>query len=265
MRLGDVLSSPQSNRFKQVDSFLGDKNLPVGTKRNIDIGQISIPLYCCTCGDVRTFSSKEKENSVAIKISNNIISVDCVLTSLCSCKKAVAIWFLIESERDMIMPAPEVRILKKRLHLPNDVLLDKSEYGELTPLFVKAEKVYRDGNGAGAIVYLRMALEKIVYDISDPENLTILKSNGTRNFANTFDAVENAKHILPTEYSANRRQLYNELSGVIHGECDEEASIQKYEPLKTLIIGIINNMRTKDAFRNALDSLGLSNNAGGVA
>ena len=266
MRLGDVLSSKQNNIYKQVDSFLGVKNFAVGAKRNVDIGQINLSLFCQGCGDVRPFISKDKEKFTAIKINDNTISINCVLTSSCSCKKNIVAWFLIESENDMFLPAPFVRILKHRLHLPDDVSLCESEFGNLTPLFDKAEKIYLDGNGAGAIVYLRMAFEKIVYDISNSENLTKYNdaARTKRNFANTFDAVEKAKNILPSTDANNGRQMYNELSAVIHGECDEETGIQKYEPLKTLIIGIINNMKTKEVFRNALNSLGLNNSAGGA-
>ena len=98
MRLSDVLSKKPSKNYVQIDSFLQNKKGVAGQSVKISVGNIALNYYCQECEDLRTFSSKDKLE--AIFVNKNTISIDCVL--LCAvCRKAIPLWFLIESNNDI--------------------------------------------------------------------------------------------------------------------------------------------------------------------
>ena len=66
---------------------------------------------------------------------------------------------------------------------------------------------------------------------------------------------------LPKEFSEDRYKLYQELSGVIHGDLKEEEGLEKYVPLRRLIIGIIENIRNREEFHDAKIALGWEDNS----
>ena len=157
MRLSEVLSNPSTPVFKQVDGFLGDKTLATGKQRKILVGDVSLLYYCKNCSGVRSFHSNDE--LYCIGVNESLISIDCVLS--CHCGASVQVWFLIDCNGDISGRAPEVRILKKSEKLSDAVLLYKEQYGEFSELLEKAQRAYRDGLGAGSIVYLRKVYEKI--------------------------------------------------------------------------------------------------------
>jgi hypothetical protein len=116
MRLSDVLSKPCSSEFAQVDGFIS-KAISTGNQQKIDIGRIGLNFYCKQCNDTRTFWSNAK--IYCIGVSSRQISIDCVLQ--CGCGDSVAVWFLIEGYADLAGLAPEVRVLKRREKMSEQV------------------------------------------------------------------------------------------------------------------------------------------------
>lgn len=70
--------------------------------------------------------------------------------------------------------------------------------------------------------------------------------------------VDGECEIIPKEFSKNGYRLFRELSTVVHGDFDEEQGLMKFEPLHRLVIGILENVRNKAEFKEAMRSLGWS-------
>ena len=56
------------------------------------------------------------------------------------------------------------------------------------------------------------------------------------------------------------------MSEIAHGNSDEDTAIKEYEPLRRLVVGILENIQKKEAgiknnaeIKKALDSIGFSN------
>ena len=92
MRLSEVLSSPQTNTFVQVDSFL-DRKLAPGKQKRVDIGRIRSTYFCNHCNDLMTFATREKGKLYCVGVSDTQASIDCVLECTI-CKTPVKKWFL---------------------------------------------------------------------------------------------------------------------------------------------------------------------------
>ena len=50
--------------------------------------------------------------------------------------------------------------------------------------------------------------------------------------------------------------MFKELSAVVHGDFDEDLGLKKFEPLHRLVIGILENVRIKEQFKDAKKALG---------
>lgn len=257
MRLSDVLSSEITNEFKQVEQFLGNKKLKAGKQRKIDIGIIGLPYFCKNCDSVITFNSLSV--LYCIGITDNIISIDCHLR--CSrCGETIAVWFLVESEKDMSLSDPFVRIIKKTEKLTNNVSISISNYGNYSEYLNKADIAFYNHLGAGALVYLRKVYECITVDIAKVYNIPIKDSKGNRKrFKDLLKEVDDTCAIIPNEYKQDRYKLFEELSNVIHGEAEETVSLSKYKDLRRLLIGIIDNVENNKQLHNALRNLGWRN------
>lgn len=140
MRLSDVLSKPPKNEYKQVEGFLVNKQGNVGQMVKLQAGTVSLNFFCECCDDLRTFSSQGR--LVCVFISKNLISIDCVLKCICGTK--VGMWFLVESEDDITLPAPKVRIVKRSEKLQENVKPRIKRYGDFDDLLSKAELTYRE-------------------------------------------------------------------------------------------------------------------------
>jgi hypothetical protein len=129
-----------------------------------------------------------------------------------------------------------------------------------------AERAYREELGAGAIVYLRKAFEKITTQTADAMGISYAKYEGgnPKNFRDLLEQVDEKCSIIPREFSKNGYQLFRELSSVVHGEYNEELSLQKFEPLHRLVIGILENVRNRKELQSAIKSLGWEESIGGV-
>ncbi|GIO15779.1 hypothetical protein J19TS2_53340 [Cohnella xylanilytica] len=253
MRLSDILSKPPTLAFKQVEGFLGEKYLAAGKQRKVQTGKIALNYYCKNCTDVRTFSSSEE--LYCIGVNEHLVSIDCVLN--CHCGASVQIWFLVDCDGAICGRAPDIRILKRSEKLSNAALLDKERYGELSELLEKAQRAYRDGLGAGAMVYLRKIFEQITEQTAKAAGIPYVNGNGKRKpFKVLLEEVDRQCSIIPREFSANGYRLFGELSDVVHGGYNEELALLKYESLHRLIIGVLDNVNNNNELMTAIGSLG---------
>lgn len=152
MRLSDVLSKEPDLEFKQVDGFL-KKKLPYGEQKRLDVGVVCRTFYCKNCESELTFSTGDKAKIACVGVTNRLVSIDCVLKCP-RCTGTVPVWYLVESRNEIADSAVWVRVLKRTEKLPNDVLISYGKYGKYTEFLDKADIAFRDGLGAGAIVYL---------------------------------------------------------------------------------------------------------------
>lgn len=261
MRLSDVLSKPPDKEYVQIDSFLQNRAGKVGQKVDISVGKVALNYFCVSCGDMRTFWSSPK--LACIFVSKNLISVDCVLT--CGCGASIPVWFLVESKNDITGQTPAIRILKKSVKLSDMVRINDDRYGEFTPLFDKAMQAYTDGLGAGAVLYLRKIFEKITVKTAKEANIEYAQYEGgnPKNFSDLLYKVEEKCSIIPKEFSENSYKLFREMSGVVHGDYDEEAGLKNFEALHRLIRGILENVSNHKELSDATTSLGLGKERGG--
>lgn len=260
MRLSDILSKPISEKFTQVEGFLGNRNLGVGKQRKIEAGKVALNFFCKNCGDDRTFCSSDE--LFCIGVNDQTISIDCVLK--CSvCNSSVQIWFLIESDREMSLAAPWVRIAKRSEKLSNMVLFSREKYGDFSELLEKAHRAYRDELGAGSIVYLRTILERITIQVAEVAEIDIKQPNGRKKtFKNLLEEVDQKRSIVPQEFSANRYRLFAELSEVVHGNNEEHVVLPKFDPFCRLVVGVLDNVRNNAELMDAIGSLGWDDDEG---
>lgn len=260
MRLSEVLSKPPNKEYVQIDAFLQNKVGKASQKVDISVGSVALNFFCVSCEDTRTFWSSPK--LTCIFVNKNIISIDCVLT--CMCGSSIPACFLIESKNDITGQAPALRILKKSVKLSDMVRINDNRYGEFTPLLDKAIQAYTDGLGAGAIVYLRKIFEKITVQTAQTVGIQYkqYESGNPKNFSELLKEVDEKCSIIPREFSANGYRLFRELSGVVHGEYDEEAGLKSFEALHRLVIGILDNINAHQELLDAIAALGWNEKRG---
>lgn len=262
MRLGSILSKNPMEFYQEVEPFLLNKRGDIGQQVRLDVGQVMLNYYCVCCEDLRTFTSRG--NLTCIFVNKRLISIDTVLT--CGCGSDVQVWFLIESENDINGFAPKVRVIKRSEKLSDQVAINTNKYGDYTMLLDKAEKAYREGLGAGSIVYLRKAFEKITIDTAKIARIEYESYPGgnPKNFSELLRKVDAQCSIIPREFAADSYKLFRELSTVVHGEYDEELGLRKFEALNRLVIGILENVKNKEELKEAMGALGW-NQEGSVA
>lgn len=226
----------------------------------IDAGRIALNFYCKKCEDSRTFMSPDRLH--ALIINENLISIDAFLQCPV-CKTEIQVWFLLEV-KDMFTEEPKVKILKRTEKLSKNVSeLRENSFGIYTDLLEKAMRASREGFGAGAIIYLRKVFEQVTSEAAKASNIstTYINSNGKekrKNFKDLLTEVDTKCAIVPIEFSNNRYKLFGKLSDVVHGEYDEEISLEKFSAFYRLVTGIIENIKSKEEFQSAQQALGLS-------
>lgn len=258
MRLSDILSKAPSSRFEQIEGFLGDRSIKNGTHKKIDIGVIGLPFFCKRCGETTTFcagASTEPPLHCVI-INNNLVSIDCSLQCP-RCSSSIPTWFIIESEEDMFSRSVNCRILKRRENFGNIATCQRFDaFGECTPLLEKANAAYREGLGAGSMVYLRKAFEAVTIAAAQGAGIsTKTAKNKRKNFSDLLKEVDVQCRIIPNEFSSDGYRPYRELSEVLHGDYDEELGLRKYEYLYRLTVGIIENIKNSRELAGALEAL----------
>ena len=95
----------------------------------------------------------------------------------------------------------------------------------------------------------------------------IYQPNGrTKPFNQVLQAEDAQCSIIPTIYSDNGYKLFQKLSEIAHGNSDEETALKEYEPLRRLVVGVIENVRKNEEeikrnaeIKKALAAIGFSN------
>ncbi len=257
MRLSDVLSKPLTSRFEQVEGFLISKKLSCGQQKKIDVGKVALTYFCKKCDADRTFCSGN--DLFCIGINDRLVSIDCALRCP-RCGELVPIWFLVESKNDTCSLALDVRILKRTEKLTEQVLLSQGQYGDFSELLEKAERAYRDELGAGSIVYLRKILERITEQTADAAGID--SKTKRKPFRTLLKEVDEQCSIIPKEFSENGYKLFSELSGVVHGDYDEQLGLKKYDALHRLVVGVLDNVKNNREMMEAIGTLGWNEDRG---
>lgn len=252
MRLSDILSTKPIAEFKTIDGFLSGKSLGRGKVKKIDIGNIQMDFFCKKCNKMQSFCLYNPIKPCAVHcigINEKLISIDCVLTCL-FCESSISAWFLVESENEIHSLTPKVRIIKY-----SDKLSDSVSYrptSKYIELFDAADRAYREGLGAGAIIYLRKIYETIVGEIVRKHNI-----NNGLNFKEKLKEANQKAHIIPQGLDDRKYELFQELSNIIHGELNEDKALREYPHLKELVSSIVENIQTNDKLKYLRKSINL--------
>lgn len=255
MTLGDILSKPPTDEYRQVEGFLVKKKGKIGQQEKLSSCNIALNYYCKNCDDIRTFCSAGIIS--CIFESKTLISIDAILS--CNCGTTVRVWFLVESKNDITLASPEIRILKRTEKFSENVTLINNEYGEFTEFLEKSKRASREGFGAGAIVYLRKVFERIIIQTAEAANPPIetKKPNGKQKpFIEILPSVKAQCNIIPSEFAENGYKLFGELSDVVHGEYDEDEALQKFNAFYRLVTGVLEKIKTNNELMEAIGTLG---------
>lgn len=286
MRLSSRLSDKSKNNG-EIESFIdwekyttdeGEETEDIhfitsGDFIEIQIGTITLPFYSNLCKDTNSFISPKKLHCLII--NKDMFSIDCQLkcmdydknNPICKkCNPCVQAWFLVGID-DIRNMNPIVNVIKQSFKLSKEIKLPIEMEDTISEWLGKAEIAYKERLGAGAIIYLRSAYEQITFEVGRKAGVNIYKSNGkSRPFEQVIRAVDNECSIIPVIYSQNRYELFRKLSEIAHGKVDEEKALKAYEPLRSLVVGIIENVRKKDEeikknseIKKALQQIGFNN------
>ena len=260
MRLGDVLSRDYTAEYVQIDGFT--KTKPTYKQpRKIEVGTVAINCNCKKCNDTRTLVSANELQLILIE--EGLFSIDARLRCP-ACQETVAAWFLVSCEGPIESVAPKVRVIKRSIRYTENIHPLHSAYSEYGELLEKAEIAYREGLGAGSIIYLRKIFEMVTDGIADANRINILDKNGYKinNFSVRLERVTDKVDFIPKEFSDDGYRLFGELSDVVHGEFDEEEGLKKYQTLKRLVIGVLDNIKNRAEFAEARAKLGWNEEEG---
>ena len=266
MRLSSRLSDKDKNHG-EVESFIDpgrytsqkeeetDEIVYVssGDSIEIQIGTINLPFYSTICDDTNSFISPQKLHCLII--NKKMISIDCQLKCTdfdrenpkCQkCNPYVQAWFLIEAD-DIFANTPNINLVKQNFKLSENVKLAVEIEDKYSEWLAKAEIAYKERLGAGAIIYLRSVFEKITHEVGLSTGVEIRGKNGKiLNFREVLQRVDSECSIIPPIYAENGYDLFIKLSEIAHGNSDEMTALKEYEPLRRLVIGIIENVRRKN-------------------
>jgi len=274
MDLSKLLRKPPAEDYQQVDTFWfpeeredyeysdeneDDTSLLIGQHIILEAGQVSLNYYCTECEDLRTFNSDKEQGLRGIIVNKQVISIDCILQ--CNCGSVVHTWFLVEAEEDIRYRSPKVRILHFREKLTERVKLQSEKYGEFSEWLEKAKRAHRDGLGSGAIIYLRKVYESITYSIANANNIPLHRGDGNRrSFSGILKEVDEKHSIIPVSFSANRYELFSQLSEIIHGDGSEEDALEYFGALYTLVTSVLDNVTHKEELKSAAQKFNWSTN-----
>ena len=266
MRLSSRLSDRDENhgevewfidpdRYTSVKEEATDEIVYVssGDFIEIQIGTINLPFYSTICQDTNSFISPKKLHCLII--NEKMISIDCQLkctdydTENPKCRECdpyVQAWFLIEAD-DIFANTPNINLVKQNFKLPENIKLPIEIEDKYSEWLAKAEIAHKERLGAGAIIYLRSAFEKITQEVSLNAGVTIKnKKDKFLNFREVLQRVDSECSIIPPIYAENGYDLFSKLSEIAHGDSDETTALEEYEPLRRLVIGIIENVKRKN-------------------
>lgn len=285
MRLSSRLSDKSKNHG-EIESFIDWEKyttspdeetedvhvIAPGDFIEIQIGKITMPFYSQKCDDIVSFVSSKKLHCLIV--NEKMISIDCHLECtdydeddpICSgCNHCVQSWFLVEAD-DIFKPTPTVCVAKENFKLPEHIKFPVETENKFSEWLNKAEIAHKERLGAGAVIYLRSVLEQITIKVGHDAGVDIYKPNGkTKPFNQVLQAVDQQCSIIPVIYSDNGYNLFMKLSEIAHGNSDEDTAIKEYEPLRRLVVGILENIQKKEAeiknnaeIQKALEAIGFS-------
>lgn len=286
MRLSSRLSDKSKNHG-EIESFIDWEKYTIvpeeeteevrlispGDFLEIQIGTITLPFYSTTCRDSVSFISPKRLHCLII--NSTMISIDCQLQcmdydednpSCKNCNHFVQAWFLVGAD-DIFASSPNIHVIKQNFKLPEHIKLPIETEDKYSELLGKAEIAYKERLGAGAIIYLRSAFEQIALQVGHSAGVEVYKPNGkSKPFNQVIEAVDAKCSIIPVIYSDNGYDLFIKLSDIAHGRYDEETALRDYEPLRRLVVGVIENVKKKEEeiknneeIKKALDAIGFSN------
>lgn len=103
------------------------------------------------------------------------------------------------------------------------------------------------------------------------EQISYNKKGNLKTFRDVLIAVDEKCSIIPVIYSDNGYELFKKLSNIAHGNSDEETALRSYEPLRRLVVGVIENVKKKEEeikhneeIRKALEAIGFSDGGDSV-
>lgn len=252
---GEVEAFIDSAKYTSIEKDATDEIVYIssGDFIEIQIGTINLPFYSTICQDSNSFISPKKLHCLII--NEKMISIDCQLkctdfdkeNSKCrQCNPYIQAWFLIEAD-DIFANNPNVHLVKQNFKLPENIKLPIEMDDKYSEWLAKAEIAYKERLGAGAIIYLRSAFEKITQEVGLSTGVTI-KNNKDKflNFREVLQRVDAECSIIPPIYAENGYELFSRLSEIAHGNSDEATALKEYDALKRLVVGIIENVRRKN-------------------
>lgn len=252
---GEVESFIDSDRYTSLKEEATDEIVYIssGDFIEIQIGTINLPFYSTICQDSNSFISPKKLHCLII--NEKMISIDCQLkctdydteNSKCQkCNPYIQAWFLIEAD-DIFANTPNVNLVKQNFKLPENIKLSIEIEDKYSEWLAKAEIAHKERLGAGAIIYLRSVFEKITHEVGLNAGVKIRDKNGKiLNFREVLQRVDSECSIIPSIYAENGYDLFIKLSEIAHGNSDEITALKEYEPLRRLVIGIIENVKRKN-------------------
>ena len=285
MRLSSRLSDKSKNHG-EIESFIDWEKYTISPEEaedlqlisagdfiDIQIGKITLPFYSTKCNDSVSFVSPK--NLHCLIISEKMISIDCQLQCMdyddsnqaCKeCSHCIQAWFLVGAD-DIFSATPNVYLIKQNFKLPANIKLPVETEDKFTEWLAKAEIAHKERLGAGSVIYLRSILEQITIKVGNDAGVDIYQPNGhTKPFNQVLQAVDAQCSIIPTIYSDNGYKLFQKLSEIAHGNSDEETALKEYEPLRKLVVGVIENVRKNEEeikrnaeIKKALAAIGFSN------
>ena len=285
MRLSSRLSDKSKNNG-EIESFIDwgkytivkeeetkdIRFISAGDFIEIQIGTITLPFYSTACKDCVSFVSPKRLHCLII--NNSMISIDCQLQCMdydqdnpkCkACHPYVQAWFLVGVD-DISANSPKVSVVKQNFKRPETIKLPIETEDKFSEWLGKAEIAYKERLGAGAVIYLRSAFEQITLEVGHKAGVEVYKPNGkSKPFDQVIKAVDAKCSIIPVIYSDNGYELFRKLSSIAHGNADEETALKEYVPLRSLVVGIIENVKKKKKkikknaeIKKALEQIGFS-------
>ncbi len=285
MRLSSRLSDKSKNHG-EIESFIDWEKYTISPEESedlqlisagdfieIQIGKITLPFYSTKCNDSVSFVSPQKLHCLII--NDKMISIDCQLQCMdyddsnqaCKeCNHCIQAWFLVGAD-DIFAATPNVYLIKQNFKLPENIKLPVETEDKFVEWLAKAEIAHKERLGAGSVIYLRSILEQITIKVGNDAGVDIYQPNGrTKPFNQVLQAVDAQCSIIPTIYSDNGYKLFQKLSEIAHGNSDENTALKEYEPLRRLVVGVIENVRKNEEeikrnaeIKKALAAIGFSN------
>ncbi len=265
MRLSSRLSDKSKNHG-EIESFIDWERYTISAEDSedlqlisagdfieIQIGKITLPFYSTKCNDSVSFVSPKKLHCLII--NDKMISIDCQLQCMdyddsnqaCKeCNHCIQAWFLVGAD-DIFAATPNVYLIKQNFKLPENIKLPVETEDKFVEWLAKAEIAHKERLGAGSVIYLRSILEQITIKVGNDAGVDIYQPNGrTKPFNQVLQAVDAQCSIIPTIYSDNGYKLFQKLSEIAHGNSDEDTALKEYEPLRRLVVGVIENVRKNE-------------------